>query len=191
MIRKRDVNELSRNERTMLESLVDACMVATTSMTILYVNKQLLKLTGFTFQEVVGRNVQMLMPIEVAKNHEGYANAYLGTGQTKVIGKGRQVQVQRKDKSLASCWLSVTEQKKASGRHTFLGTLHEVQSKARRRASSSTPARRCSSSCSSFITSSCSFSISCLFASNCSCSATSSAPRCCLLARSSTCLHRS
>ncbi len=115
----------------MLESLVDGCVVATSSMTILYVNKQLLKMSGFAFQEVVGRNVQMLMPAEVAKNHEGYVNACLGTGQAKVIGKGRQVQLQRKDKSLASCWLSVTEQKKASGRHTFLGTLHEMQSKAR------------------------------------------------------------
>jgi PAS domain S-box-containing protein len=131
VVRKRDVNELNRNERTMLESLVDGCVVATTSMTILYVNKQLLKMTGFTLQEVVGRNVQMLMPTEVAKNHEGYVNAYLGTGQAKVIGKGRQVQLQRKDKSLATCWLSITEQKKASGRHTFLGMLHEVQSKMR------------------------------------------------------------
>ncbi len=28
-----------------------------------------------------------------------------------------------------SCWLSVTEQKKSSGRHTFMGTLHEIRSR--------------------------------------------------------------
>ena len=129
--RKAGVNEIKQAERGLLDSLVDSAVVADTKMTILFVNKMLTKLTGYTPAEVVGKNVQMLMPAEVAKHHESYVNSYLTTGQAKVIGKGRQVLVRRKDGSTASCWLSVTEQKKASGRHTFLGTLHEVATKMR------------------------------------------------------------
>ncbi len=131
-VRKAGANDLSKAERSMLEGLVDACVVATTDMTILFVNKQLLKATGYRNDEVIGRNVQLLMPADVAKNHASYVNSYLSTGQAKIIGKGRQVALVRKDKSVLSCWLSVTEQKKASGgRHTFLGTLHEIQTKTR------------------------------------------------------------
>lgn len=39
--------------------------------------------------------------------------------------------MQRKDKSLVNCFLSITEQKKLSGRHTFMATLHELTTKIR------------------------------------------------------------
>lgn len=129
------MNELSKPERTMLDGLVDGCVVADKDMKILFVNTKLLKLTGYTYKEVVGQNVQKLMPADVAKHHASFVNNYLSTGVAKVIGKGRQVQVVRKDSSVIDCWLSVTEQKKVSGRHTFLGTLHEMASKVRSDAS--------------------------------------------------------
>lgn len=115
----------------MLDGLVDAAVLATADMKILFVNRQLLRLTGYTVAETVGQNVTMLMPADVAKNHASYVSSYLRTGTAKVIGKGREVSLRNKDGSLLSCWLSVTEQKKANGRHTFMGTLHEMHTKLR------------------------------------------------------------
>lgn len=120
-------NALPKSERSLLEALVDAVVVADTNMTILFVNSHVTTLTGYTAQEVIGRKVEMLMPIEIAEKHPSYIKRYLSTGLANIIGKGREVPVLRKDKTIAPCWLSVTEQKKTSGRHTFLGTLHAVQ----------------------------------------------------------------
>lgn len=120
-------NTLPKSERALLEALVDAVVVADVDMNILFVNSQVTVLTGYQSSELVGRKVEMLMPTDVAEKHPSFIKRYLTTGVAKVIGKGREVAVVRKDKSVAPCWLSVTEQKKTSGRHTFLGTLHAVQ----------------------------------------------------------------
>ena len=61
--------------------------------------------------------------------HDQFLRRYLETGNAKVIGSGRHVQVIHKNGHEVSCWLSVTEQKKSSGRHTFMGTLHEIKSR--------------------------------------------------------------
>lgn len=130
-MRKPHPNDPAKAERAMLDGLVDAAVLATTDMRVLFVNRQLLKLTGYASEQVVGQNVTMLMPPDVAKNHASYVDSYLRTGNAKVIGKGREVSVRQKDGTLVSCWLSVTEQKKNNGRHTFMGTLHEMHTKLR------------------------------------------------------------
>ena len=115
----------------LIDQLVDCAVLASTDMTILFVNKAVTKIIGYEAEELLGKNVTELMPREVAANHHKYVNSYLTTGNAKVIGKGRQVSVKKKDGNTINCWLSVTEQKKSNGRHTFLGTLHEVQAKVR------------------------------------------------------------
>lgn len=130
-VRRPHVNDISKPERALLDTLVDAAVLASSDMTILFVNKHCLKLTGYSPEELIGKNVKTLMPESVAKVHDLYVKQYLDTLQAKVIGKGRHVEVRKKDGTSANCWLSVTEQKKASGRHTFLGTLHEMHAKQR------------------------------------------------------------
>lgn len=41
-------------------------------MTILFVNSKLLKITGYTSKELIGLNVQKLMPAEVAKVEKSF-----------------------------------------------------------------------------------------------------------------------
>ncbi len=85
---------------------------------------------GYAPQELIGRNISMLMPADIAQKHDGYLRDYLRTGQAKVIGIGREVTARRKSSEMFPADLTVSEID-VGGRRLFAGTLRDL---TRRRA---------------------------------------------------------
>ncbi len=67
------------------------------------------RLFGWTADEVIGKNVKMLMPESYREQHDGYLNRYLTTGERRIIGVGRVVVGERRDGSTFPMELSVGE----------------------------------------------------------------------------------
>ena len=108
-----------------MEAALDAIIVIDRRGTIRSVNKVTERVFGYLAQEVVGHNVNILMPQPHADAHDGYLANYLRTGQRKIIGVGREVSGRRKDGSIFPMDLLVGEAQ-AGGETIFVGIVRDI-----------------------------------------------------------------
>lgn len=89
---------------------------------------------GWRAEEVVGKNVDILMPAPYRNQHDGYLQRYLTTGERRIIGIGRVVVGERKDGSTFPMELSVGEMISGDQRFFtgFVRDLTERQAAERR-----------------------------------------------------------
>jgi two-component system sensor kinase FixL len=89
---------------------------------------------GWSAAEVIGRNVDMLMPEPYRSQHDGYLDRYKTTGEARIIGIGRVVTGERKDGSTFPMELSVGEMRSGDQRFFtgFVRDLTERQAAERR-----------------------------------------------------------
>ena len=111
--------------RSVVESAVDGIVVIDDRGRIEAFNPGARRLFGYDEAEVLGRNVNMLMPAPYHEEHDAYLQRYLETGHKKIIGIGREVIGKRKDGTTFPLHLSVGEMVFA-GERKFTGILHDL-----------------------------------------------------------------
>jgi two-component system sensor kinase FixL len=95
--------------RSILATVPDAMIVIDEAGIILSFSATAERMFGFGEDEVVGRNIKMLMPSPDRERHDGYLSNYLATGQRKIIGIGRVTTALHRDSSTFPIELSVGE----------------------------------------------------------------------------------
>jgi len=95
--------------KALLDAAVDAIIVIDHRGRIETFNSAAEVIFGFSAQEVLGKNVSLLMPEPYRSEHDGYIRNYLETGNAKIIGIGREAQAKRKSGSVFPIDLSVGE----------------------------------------------------------------------------------
>jgi two-component system sensor kinase FixL len=110
---------------TLLNAIPDAYVLMEETGIVREVNPALTQLLGYEAKEVVGRNVSMLMPEEIAINHDGFLHRYVEIGDPRILGRIRQVEAKHKDGKTLPVSLSVTELV-ISDQHWFVGLLRQV-----------------------------------------------------------------
>jgi two-component system sensor kinase FixL len=83
------------------------------------------RMFGWSASEVVGRELNMLMPQPYAREHDAYMNRYMTTGEKRIIGIGRIVVAQRKDGATFPIELAVGEVRSEQGRF-FTGFIRDL-----------------------------------------------------------------
>jgi len=91
------------------------------------------RLFGYGLDEVLGKNVNMLMPSPYREGHDGYIQRYLRTGERRIIGIGRVVVGERKDGSTFPMELSVGEMRSGAERF-FTGFIRDLTERQRTEA---------------------------------------------------------
>lgn len=113
---------------SILNTAVDGIIVIDETGRIMIFNRACERMFGFAAEEVVGRNVSMLMPPEHAGDHDAYVESYKRTGHRKIIGIGREVRARHRDGTLFPIDLSVGEAQTPDGRQ-FVGILRDLTSR--------------------------------------------------------------
>lgn len=83
------------------------------------------RMFGYRADEVIGRNVSILMPSPYREEHDGYIARYLATGEPHIIGIGREIVAQRRDGSVFPVELSVAEAR-VDGQRLFVGIIRDI-----------------------------------------------------------------
>ncbi len=80
---------------------------------------------GYSQEDVVGKNISMLMPAPDADAHDGYLKHYMETKQARVVGIEREVMALRRDGKIFPMSLSVNEM--VSGKERFfVGLVRDI-----------------------------------------------------------------
>lgn len=122
----RDASERSEERlRSILHTVPDAIITIDESGIVESYSPSAERVFGYTSDEVVGRNVNMLMPTPYRENHDQFIQRYLRTGEKRIIGIGRVVTGLRKNGSTFPMELQVGEMSLAGKRH-FTGFVHDI-----------------------------------------------------------------
>lgn len=89
------------------------------------VNPSALALFGYSAEELLGKNITVLMPEPDHSRHDGYISSYKKTGERKIIGIGREVEGRKKDGTTFPFRLSVSEVFHHE-RRIFTGFVHDL-----------------------------------------------------------------
>ncbi len=111
--------------RSILETVPDAMVVIDEQARIQSFSATAVRLFGYEPGEVVGENVKVLMPEPYRRQHDGYMQRYLSTGERRIIGIGRVVVGQRKDGSTFPMELAVGEMH-SGGERYFTGFIRDL-----------------------------------------------------------------
>lgn len=101
------MQENEARQRAIVDTAVDGIITIDQAGTIRAVNRATERLFGWTAAEIIGRNINSLMPEPYHSAHDGYLAHYMRTGEARIIGTGRTVSARRKDGSVFPIRLAV------------------------------------------------------------------------------------
>lgn len=113
---------------SVFDTAADGIIVINDKAQVLAFNKACERLFGYVASDLLGCNVNRIMPKNYAVEHDQYMHNYLETGERKIIGIGREVQARHKDGTVFPIELSVGEAGTPNGRQ-FIGILRDLRSR--------------------------------------------------------------
>lgn len=129
-ITQQNVNARALKEsRNTLEAIignaVDGIIIIDNRGRIQMTNEATSLLFGYGAEEMLGQNINMLMPEPHRSAHDGYLQNYMATGEGQIIGVGREVQGKRKNGELFPFRLGVSRIETEVGL-LFTGVIHDL-----------------------------------------------------------------
>jgi two-component system sensor kinase FixL len=115
---------------SILSTVPDAMVVIDESGLVLSFSAAAQALFGYAADEVIGRNVSMLMPSPDRERHDSYLQRYLDTGEKRIIGKGRVVFGERRDGTTFPLELAIGEAR-AGEQRIFTGFIRDLTERRR------------------------------------------------------------
>lgn len=124
---KEEQKQIIKNEQylsSLFESTFDSMLVIDINAKIINVNKACLDVFGYSREEMLGKNINMLVPEPHHSQHDAYVKAH-GEYERKIVGAERDLHGISKDGTFIPISLAVT-QMKINKEIFFIGTLRDL-----------------------------------------------------------------
>lgn len=119
------IASMQRATEAIVDNIIEGIVRIDTIGRITGFNKAAERIFGYEAKEVIGNNVNMLMPSPQREEHDTYIGNYLATGNPKIIGQGRKVLGLRKSGETFPLFLGVSELSSSEGR-SFIGLIKDL-----------------------------------------------------------------
>ena len=116
--------------RAIINTVVDGIVTIDEHGIVESVNPAAERIFGYKARELVGHNINKLMPAPFSQQHDAYIQRYLRTGRARIIGIGRESVGLRKDGSTFPLDLAVSEWRQGK-RRMFTGVLRDITERKR------------------------------------------------------------
>jgi PAS domain S-box-containing protein len=111
--------------QTILDTVVDGIITINERGIVETLNPAAEFIFGYTATEVIGHNINMLMPEPYHSQHDGYIDRYLTSGRARIFGSYLEVMGRRKDGSTFPMEVAVNEMRLGDKSH-FTGIVRDI-----------------------------------------------------------------
>ncbi|MDH5763969.1 MAG: PAS domain S-box protein [Nitrospinota bacterium] len=122
---QKQTRQVARRMQSIFNNTVDALIIIDEFGTIESFNPAAERVFGYASQEIIGKNVNHLMPEPYHSEHDGYLRNYIQTGAKKILGTVREVTGLHKDGSTFDIELAVSEFILDTGKK-FIGSVRDI-----------------------------------------------------------------
>lgn len=122
--------ESAARYRAIVDTAVEGIVTIDERGIIESANRAAEEIFGYTSRELIGRNVNILMPSPYRERHDEYLDRYRRTGEARIIGIGREVMGVRKSGELFPLGVAVSEVR-LQQRTLFTGILRDLSERQR------------------------------------------------------------
>ena len=122
---KSDAEREQTHLKTIMDTTVDGLIVTNEAGVMEAFNPACTKIFGYQPDEVLGKNVALLMPEAERIHHSTHMSSYRNTGEKRIIGLEREVRGQRKNGETFPVELSIGEFTD-NGERRFVGVIRDI-----------------------------------------------------------------
>ncbi|MBB4842769.1 diguanylate cyclase (GGDEF)-like protein/PAS domain S-box-containing protein [Paucibacter oligotrophus] len=123
----------AQHTQAILDNMVDGVITIDAQGQIASMNASACRMFGYTQDEVLGRNVSLLMPEPEGGRHDGYLRRFFRGQTPSIIGVGRDVNGRRKAGSIFPLSLAVSRIER-DGQPMFIGLTRDITERKRAEA---------------------------------------------------------
>ena len=117
----------------LMNAAVDGILLINNRGAIEAVNSAVERLFGYHRDELLGKNISVLMPEPDKSAHDSYLSNYLNSGEAKIIGIGREVKARCKSGKIMPIYLSVGDYHDGT-QAKFVGIIRDLSQQKSREA---------------------------------------------------------
>ncbi|HRJ59692.1 MAG TPA: EAL domain-containing protein [Azospirillaceae bacterium] len=112
----------------LMDAAVDGVVIAGRDGSIRLINRACCRMFGYDDGELIGRSINCLMPAPYEQQHDRFIENYVGTGEKRIIGRGRETLGLHRDGGVFPIHLSVGHAI-YNGGHYFVGFIRDISEK--------------------------------------------------------------